>query len=276
MFVIRTIRIQASRASLETRQSTTHQSHIAGSAFLRQQRCRKERHWPSIHHNGTTSLRSPIAPWTTLAMVAITTGLQRRLVERSFRNAQASPGLQFGPGRRRRVREAETASSRADRVVAHLGEIDAQTTQRAGLEASSLTVAQEATWKAHKDTAMDPYPFLNGMGKSKARSSRRSGRCRCPKATWPVALDSCTSHEGCGLVRAAKVKGELDIGGIRWRRSSLPLDRMHCRVIDSPARAFDQSLGNMTGWRGAKHIHDEQCPFCSKACPAISRTISTS
>jgi wobble nucleotide-excising tRNase len=169
------------------------------------------------------------------------------------------------------LREAEALQPEQIALVAHRGEIDAQKIQRAGLEASSFTAAQEATWKAHKDHCEGPLdPFLDGMGKSKAKVFEKIKSVLLPEGDIPVALDELhTRMKDVASTEPPKSWVNLNIGGIVEAEQSPLWAESIAGSSDSRLAPLIQSLGNID-WVGAgvKHIHGERCPFCQQGLPS--------
>lgn len=271
--MIRTIRIQGVKSFRRDTQSTIPINHTLRVAlFYGNNGAGKSAIGQVIHHNGNN-----IDPFPNCSLDHTGDGSYHHLVyneefvERSFRNAAGFPGIfSLGQEDADALREAEALQAEQIALVGHRGEIDAQKTQRAGLEASSLTVAQEATWKAHKDHCDGPLdPFLNGMGKSKAKVFEKIKSVLLPEGDLPVALDELhTRMRDVASSEPPKSQVNLDIGGIVEAEQSALWTECIVGSSDSRLAPLIQSLGNMD-WvgAGAKHIHDEQCPFCQQGLP---------
>ena len=225
-----------------------------------------------IHHNGNN-----IDPFPNCALDHTGDGGYHHLVyneafvERNFRNASGFPGIfSLGQEDADALREAEALQAEQEAIVARRAEIDAQKAQRAELEASSLTAAQEATWKAYKDHCEGPLdPFLDRMGKSKSRVFEKIKAVVLPEGGTPVPLAELHSRmKDVSSSDPAKAKVSLDISGIVEAELSPLWSESIVGSTDSRLAPLIRSLGNMD-WvgSGATHIHSEQCPFCQQVLP---------
>lgn len=225
-----------------------------------------------IHHNGNN-----LDPFPNCALDHTGDGGYHHLVyneefvESNFRNASGFPGIfSLGQEDADALREAEALQAEHEAILARRGEVDAEKIKRAELEASSLTATQEATWKAHKDHCEGPLdPFLDGMGKSKARVFEKIKSVVLPEGDTPVPLAELhTRMKDVASNDPPKTQVNLDIGGIVEAEESPLWSETIVGSTDSRLAPLIQSLGNMD-WvaAGASHLHSEQCPFCQQGLP---------
>lgn len=271
--MIQTIRIQGVKSFRKDKQSTISiNPTLRVALFYGNNGAGKSAISQVIHHNGNN-----IDPFAGCSIDHTGVGGYHHLVyneefvERNFRNASGFPGI-FSLGREDAdaLREAEALLAEQAPLVARRDEIDAQKTQRADLEASSLTAAQEATWKAYKDHCEGPLdPFLDGMGKSKAKVFEKIKSVALPEGDTPVALNELqTRMKDVASAEPPKSRVNLDVGGIAEVEQSPLWTEVIVGSSDSRLAPLIKSLGNMD-WVGvgAKHIHGEQCPFCQQGLP---------
>ncbi|WP_457097675.1 AAA family ATPase [Lysobacter sp. P5_B9] len=226
-----------------------------------------------IHHNGNNS-----EPFPDCSLDHTGDGAYHHLVyneefvERNFRNASGFPGIfSLGQEDADALREVEELQVEKGVLVARKNEIEAQKAQRVGLAGSSLTAAQEATWKAHRDHSDGPLdPFLDGMGKSKAKVFERIKSVVLAQDDTPVGLDELHARmRDVASTEPPKSHVNLDIGGIVEAEQSPLWNESIAGSSDSRLAPVIQTLGNMD-WVGvgAKHIRGDDCPFCQQELPA--------
>ena len=275
--MIRTVRIQGVKSFPRDTQVVIPINHTRRVAlFYGNNGAGKSAIGQVIHHNG-----NDIDPFPHCSLDHTGDGGYHHLVyneefvERNFRNAAGFPGIfSLGQQDADALREAEELEAEQAAILERRGEIDGQKAQRADLEASSLTAAQEATWRAFKDHSDGPLdPFLDGMGRSKQRVFDRIKTVTLPDGDQPVPLEELHARmKDVASTEPAKSHVNLDIGGIvEAEQSPLWADAI-VGSSDSRLAPLIQSLGNMD-WvgAGAKHIQSEQCPFCQQGLPGDFR-----
>lgn len=272
--MIRNIRIQGVKSFPQDAQAIIPLDHTLRVAlFYGNNGAGKSAIGQVIHNNGNN-----IDPFPNCALDHTGDGGYHHLVyneefvERNFRNASGFPGIfSLGQEDADALRESEALQAEHEAIVARRGELDAQKAQRAELEASSLTATQEATWKAHKDHCEGPLdPFLDGMGKSKARVFEKIKSVALPEGDAPIPLAELhTRMKDVASNDPPKTHVNLDIGGVVEAEQSPLWSESIVGSTDSRLAPLIQSLGNMD-WvgAGANHIHGEQCPFCQQGLPS--------
>lgn len=271
--MIRTIRIQGVKSFPRNAQTIISINHTLRVAlFYGNNGAGKSAIGQVIHHNG-----NGIDPFPNCSLDHAGEGGYQHLVyneefvERNFRNASSFPGIfSLGQEDADALHEAEALQAEQITLETRRGEIDAQRAQRTDLEASSLAAAQDATWKAYKDHCDGPLdPFLDGMGKSKAKVFEKITSVLLPEGFVPTALDELhTRMKDVASTEPPKSQVNLDIGGVVEAEQSPLWTESITGSSDSRLAPLIQSLGNMD-WvgAGAKHIHGEQCPFCQRGLP---------
>lgn len=223
-----------------------------------------------IHRNGNN-----IDPFPNCALEHTGDGgyhhlvFNEEFVERNFRNASGFPGIfSLGQEDADALRESEGLQAEYDAIVVRRGGIDAQITERAEIEASSLAATQEATWKAYKDHCDGPLgSFLSGMGKSKARVFEKVKSVVLPQGHEPVPLAELHIRmKDVASNDPPKTHVGLDVGGIVEAEQSPLWSETIVGSSDSRLAPLIQLLGNMD-WvsAGVDHIHTERCPFCQRS-----------
>lgn len=271
--MIRNIRIQGVKSFPRDAQATIPINHTLRIAlFYGNNGAGKSAIGQVIHHNGNN-----IDPFPNCTLDHTGDGgyhylvYNEEFVERNFRNASGFPGIfSLGQEDADALLEAEALQAEHEAIVARRGEVDAQNTRRDELEASSLTATQEATWKVYRDHCEGPLdPFLDGMGKSKARVFEKIKSVVLPTGDTPVPLAELHIRmKDVASYDPPKTQVNLDIGGIVEAEESPLWSESIVGSTDSRLAPLIQSLGNMD-WvgAGANHIHSEQCPFCQQRLP---------
>ncbi|MCI1711224.1 MAG: AAA family ATPase [Chiayiivirga sp.] len=284
--MIRTIRIQGVKSFPRDTQAVIPINHTLRVAlFYGNNGAGKSAIGQVIHRNGNN-----IDPFPNCSLDHTGDGgylhlvYNEAFVERNFRNAAGFPGIfSLGQQDADALREAEELETERNAIVQRRAEIDAQEAQRADLEALSLVAAQEATWKAYKDHCDGPLdPFLDGMGKSKPRVFDKIKAVTLPDGDQPVPLEELhTRMKDVASTEPAKYHVNLDIGGIVEAEQSPLWAESIVGSTDSRLAPLIQSLGNMD-WvgAGAKHLQNDQCPFCQQGLPSdfkseLSKLIDT-
>lgn len=271
--MIRTIRIQGVKSFAKDTLSAIPINHTLRVAlFYGHNGAGKSAIGQVIHHNGNN-----INPFPGCSLDHTGDGdyhylvYNEEFVERNFRNALGFPGIfSLGQEDADALREAEALQVEQATLVTQRDEIDSQRTQRTALEASSLSAAQDATWKIYREHCDGPLdPFLDGMGASKARVFEKVKSVMLSEGDTLVALDELHARmKDVTSTDPPKSKLGLDIGGILEAEQSPLWAENVAGSSDSRLAPLIQALGS-SDWvgAGAKHIHGEQCPFCQQNLP---------